>query len=135
MYVVGLEVGNDLIVVDVAQMPKVEKKVNAKRGDKKESRKWIEQNLQVDDKAPHRIKLLWVSERQPEIAKLQEMFNKVPSLKRAIEGELANFYDVYDDRIDNPEEKYPILLDLPLVRAEQLACLRLLNTKQSWIRH
>ena len=103
-HVVGLEIGDDSIVVDAAQMPKVEKKVNAKPGDKTESRKWIEQNLQVKDKAPHRIKLLWVSERQPDIAKLQEMFDKVPSLKRAIDGGLANVY-VYDDRNDNPRGK------------------------------
>ena len=86
------------------------------------------QSLQVpDDKTPQRINLLVVCGRESGFAKLQETLNKVPSLKRAIEGGLFDVYAVYD----NPEERYPIVQDPSLVRAAQLACLRLVNTLSS----
>ena len=120
------------MVMDVALMPKMEKKVHAKPGGRAEGRKWIEQSLQVpDDKTPRRIKLLVVGGREPGLTKLQETLNKVPSLKRAIEGGLSDVYAVYDDPNENPEERYPIVQDPSLVRAAQLACLRLVNTLPS----
>ena len=70
------------------------------------------------DKTPHRITLLFPCEREPGTANLQEMLNKVQSLKRAIDGGLANVYD-------------PIVQDPTLVRAAQLACLRLRQTLPS----
>ena len=83
------------------------------------------------DKTPHRIKLLFACGREPGTANLQEMSNKVPSPKRAIDGGLANINDVYDDPNENPEERYLIVQDPSLVRAAQLACLRLLHTLPS----
>lgn len=130
-HVVGLKISEDSIVMDVALTPKLEKKVHAKPGEKTASGKWMEQIVQVRDKTPHRIKLLFACGREPGTANLQEMLNKVPSLKRAIDGGLANVYDVYDDPNENPEERYPIVQDPSLVRAAQLACLRLLNTLPS----
>ena len=94
-HVVGLEVNKDSMVMDVALMPNMKKKVHAKPGGKAEGGKWIEQSLQVpDDKKPRRIKLLVVGGREPGLTKLQETLNKVPSLKRAIEGGLSDVYVV-----------------------------------------
>ena len=60
------------MVMDVALMPKMEKKVHAKPGGKAEGGKWIEQSLQVpDDKTLRRIKLLVVGGRGPRLVKLQ----------------------------------------------------------------
>lgn len=110
--------------MDVALMPKMEKKVHAKPGGKAEGGKWIEQSLQVTyDKTPRRIKLLVVGGRGPGLTQLQETLNKVPSLKRAIEGGLSDVYALYDDPKENPEERYPIVQDPSLVKAAQLACL------------
>ena len=131
-HVVGLEVNKASMVMDVALMPKLEKKVHTKPRGKTEGGKWIEQSLQVpDDKTTRRIKLLVVCEREPGLTKLHETLNKVPSLKRATEGGLSDVYAVYDDPNENPEERYPIVQDPSLVRAAQLACLRLVNTLPS----
>jgi len=46
----------------------------------------------------------------------------------AIDGGLAEIYDLSEDLDENPEERYPIVQDPPLVRAAQLACLRLVYT-------
>lgn len=129
-HVVGLEINGDSIVMDVASTPKMETKVHAKPGGKAASGKWVEQSLQVGDKKTRRIKLLFVCGREPGTAKLQEMLNKVPSLKRAIDGGLANVYDLCDSN-ENPEERFPIVQDPSLVRAAQLASLRLLHTLPS----
>lgn len=107
-------------------MQKVEKKVHAKPDGKAEGGKWMEQSLQVpDDKMAQRIKLLVVFGREPGFTKLQETLNKDRPLKRAIEGGLSDVYAVYDDPNENPEERYSFVQDLSLVRAAQLACLRL----------
>ena len=58
----------------------------------------MERSLQVvEHKKPYRIKLLLACGREPGATKLREMFNKVSSLKRAIDGGLANVYDLCDD--------------------------------------
>ena len=118
--------------MDVALMPKMEKKVHAKPVGEAEGGKWIEQSLHVpDDKTPRRIKLLVVYGREPGLTKLRETLNKVPSLKRAIEGGLSDVCAVCDDPNENPEERCLIVQDPSLVRAGQLACLRLVNTLPS----
>ena len=113
------------MVMDVALMPKLEKKVHAKPGGNTEGGKWIEQSLHVpDDKTPRRIKLLVVCGREPVLKKLQEPLNEVPLLKRAIEGRLSDVCAVCDDTNENPEERYPIVQDPSLVRADSwLACV------------
>ena len=128
-HVVGLEVNKDSMVMDVALLRKMERKVHAKPGGKAEGGKWREQSLHVpDDKTPRRIKLFVVGGREPGLTKLQETSNKVPLFKRAIEGGLSDVYAIYDDPNENPEERYPIVQDPSLVGAAQLACLRLVNT-------
>jgi len=47
------------------------------------------------------------------------------------DGGLAIVYDLCDDTNENPEERYPIVQDLSLVRAAQMASLRLLHTLPS----
>ena len=92
----------------------------------------MEQSLQVvGHEKPHRIKVLLACGREPGTTKLREMLNKVPSLKQAIDGGLANVYDLCDDTNENPEERYPIVQDPSLVRAAQTASLRLLHTLPS----
>jgi len=132
-HVVGLEINGESMVMDVALTPKMEKKIHAKPGGKTANGgKWVEQSLQaVEHKIPHRIKLLLASGREPGKTKLREMLSKVPSLKRAIDGGLANVYDLCDDPNENPEERYPIVQDPSLVRAAQMASLRLLHTLPS----
>ena len=80
--------------------------------------------------SPNRIEVGMVGRREPVIAKLQEVLSKVPSLKQAINRGLAAVYDnVYDQQI--LEDRYPVLQDPTLVRAGQLACLRLLTALPS----
>lgn len=132
-HVVGLKINEDSIEMDVSSTPKVEKKVNAKPAVDKTARgKWLEQSLQVINKPPHRVKLLFAIGRGPGTAKLQDTLNEIPSLKRAIAGGLANVYVLHDRQLnENPEERYPIVQDPTLVRAAQLACLRILQTVPS----
>lgn len=67
-----------------------------------------------------------VGRKEPVIAKLQEVLSKVPSPKQAINRGLATVYlHVYDQQI--LEDQYPVLQDPRLVRAGQMACLRLLT--------
>ena len=75
----------------------------------------------------YRIELLMVSRREPVTAKLQEILSKVLFLKQAINRGLATVYDnvLYHQQI--LEDRYPVLQDPMLVRAGQLACLRLLT--------
>ena len=76
--------------------------------------------------SPYRIELVMVGSREPVTAKLQEVHSKVPSLKQAINRGFATVYhNVYDQQI--LEGRYPVLQDPTLVRAGQLACLRLLT--------
>ena len=49
----------------------------------------------------------------------------------ATDGGLAIVYDLCDDTNENPEERYPIVQDPSLVRAAQMASLRLLHTVPS----
>lgn len=132
-HVVGLEINRDSIVMDVASTPKLETKIHAKPVGKTASGgKWLEQSLQVvGHKKPCRIKLLLACGKEPGATNLREMLNKVSSLKRAIDGGLANVYDLCDDANENPEERYPIVQDPSLVRAAQMASLRLLHTLPS----
>lgn len=132
-HVIGLEINGDSIVMDVALTPKMETKIHAKPGSKTASGgKWVEQSLDVvGHKKPYRIILLLACGREPGTTKLREMLIKVPSLKRAIDGGLATVYDLCDDTNENPEERYPIVQDPSLVRAAQMASLRLLHTLPS----
>lgn len=96
---VGLEIIGDSVAMDVSLTPKMEMTIHAKPGGKTASGgKWVEQSLQVvGHKKPHRIKLFLACRREPGTTKLREMLNKVPSLKRAIDGGIANVYDLCDD--------------------------------------
>ena len=129
--VIGLEVRENSIVMDVKSRPKFEKKVHTKdrENGKTGGGKWTEENMHVEEGgSPNRIELVMVGRREPVTAKLQEVLSKVPSLKKAINRGLATVYDnnvLYDQQI--LEDRYPVLQDPTLVRAGQLACLRLLT--------
>lgn len=138
--VIGLEVRENSIVMDVQSRPKFEKKVHTKdrENGKTGGGKWTEENMHVEEgSSPNRIELVMVGRREPVRAKLQEVLSKVPSIKQAINRGLATVYhNVYDQQI--LEDRYPVLQDPTLVRAGQLACLRLLTAlplskKAEWV--
>ena len=127
--VIGLEVRENSIVMDVKSRPKFEKKVHTKdrENGKTGGGKWTEENMHVEEgSSPNRIELVMVGRREPVTAKLQEVLSKVPSLKKAINRGLATVHDnvLYDQQIF--EDRYPLLQDPTLVRTGQLAFLRLL---------
>ena len=94
--VIGLEVRENSIVMDVKSRPKFEKKVHTKdrENGKTGGGKWTEENMHVEEGgSPNRIELVMVGRREPVTAKLQEVLSKVPSLKQAINHGLATVYD------------------------------------------
>ena len=94
--VIGLEVRENSIVMDVKSRPKFEKKVHTKdrENGKTGGGKWTEENMHVEEgSSPNRIELVMVGRREPVTAKLQEVLSKVPSLKKAINRGLATVYD------------------------------------------
>ena len=101
--VIGLEVRENSIVMDVKSRPKFEKKVHTKdrQNGKTGGGKWTEENMHVEEgSSPNRIELVMVGRREPVRAKLQEVLSKVPSIKQAINRGLATVYhNVYDQQI------------------------------------
>lgn len=68
------------------------------------------------------------SVNDPTTIQLKDMFGKIPSLKEASAVGLCDVYPRTSSCVEsNPEERYPVVKDLTLVRAAQLASLRLLH--------
>ena len=101
--VIGIEVRENSIVMDLKSRPKIEKKFHTKEREngKRGGGKWTEENMHVEEgSSPNRIEVVIVGRREPVMAKLQEVLSKVPSLKQAINRELATVYhNVYDQQI------------------------------------
>ena len=126
------------IVLDVKSLPKMERKVRRHSAtqsstieadvNQKWSGKWTEQCILASDKPPYRITVGLMRQREPKFSQLKELLRKVPSLKRAADGGLKASYPPSSHVHGNPEERYPVLKDLTLVKAGQLACLDLLTT-------
>ena len=140
--VLGLEITEDSIVLDVKSLPKMERKVtyelrrhsatqnsiNEANVDQKSSGKWTEQCILASDKPPYRITVGLMRQRELKFSQLKELLLKIPPLKRAADGGLQATYQLSLHVHGNPEERYPVLKDPTLVRAGQLACLDLLTT-------
>ena len=136
--VLGLEITEDSIVLDVNSLPKMERKLRrhsamqnstiAADVNQKSSAKWTEQCILASDKPPYRITVGLMSQREPKFSQLKELLLKIPLLKRAADRGLQATYPPSSHVHGNPEERYPVLKDPTLVRAGQLACLNLLTT-------
>lgn len=136
--VLGLEITEASIVLDVKSLPKMERKVRRHSAtqnstieasvNQKSSGKWTEQCILASDKPPYRITVGLMGQREPKFSQLKELLLKIPPLKRAADRGLQATYPPSSHVHGNPEERYPILKDPTLVRAGQLACLDLLTT-------
>ena len=135
--VVGLEVTEDSLSLDVMSLPKLERKVRRKsciteaEVNQKSSGKWTEECILASEKPPYRITVGLMRQNEPKLSQLKELLQKIPSLKRAADGGLQATYQPSSQVHGNPEERYPVLKDPALVRAGQLACVRLLSTLPS----
>ena len=136
--VLGLEITEASIVLDVKSLPKMERKVRRHSAtqnstieadvSQKSSSKWTEQCILASDKPPYRITVGLMRQREPKFSQLKELLLKIPPLKRAADRGLQATYPPSSHVHGNPEERYPVLKDPTLVRAGQLACLDLLTT-------
>ena len=140
--VLGLQITEDSIVLDVRSLPKMERKVTYQLGrhsatqrsiieadfNQKSGGKWTEQYIVASDKPPYRITVGLMRQREVKFRQLKELLLKIPPLKRAADGGLQATYPLCSRVHGNPEERYPVLKDPTLVRAGQLACLDLLTT-------
>ena len=136
--VLGLEITEDSIVLDVKSIPKMERKVcrhsatqsSTTEADvnQKSSGKWTEQCILASDKPPYRIMVGLIHQREPKFSQLKDLLLKIPPLKQAVDRGLQATYPPSSHVHGNPEERYPVLKDPTLVRARQLACLDLLTT-------
>lgn len=140
--VLGLQITEDSIVLDVRSLPKMERKVTYQLGrhsatqrsiieadfNQKSGGKWTEQCIVASDKPPYRITVGLMRQREVKFRQLKELLLKIPPLKRAADGGLQATYPLCSHVHGNPEERYPVLKDPTLVRAGQLACLDLLTT-------
>lgn len=136
--VLGLEITEDSIVLDVKSQQKMERKVRRHLAtqssiieadvNQKSSGKWTEQCILASDKPPYRITVGLMRQRESKFSQLKELLLKIPPLKRAADGGLQATYPPSSHVHGNPEERYPVLKDPTLVRAGQLACLDLLTT-------
>ena len=137
--VLGLEITEDSIVLDVKSLPKKERKITCELRrhsatqssiieadvNQKSSGKWTEQCILPSDKPPYRITVGLMRQRELKFRQLKELLLKIPPLKRAADGGLQATYPLSSHVHGNPEERYPVLKDPTLVRAGQLACLDL----------
>ena len=92
--------------------------------------KWKEETVsdQTNCKPPYRICVKKQRFNDPSTIQLKKIFAEISSLKPATENGLQDLYPRTSPCAEtNPEEKYPVIKDPTLVRAGQLACLRLLQ--------
>ena len=140
--VLGLQITEDSIVLDVRSLPKMERKVTYQLGrhsatqrsiieadfNQKSGGKWTEQCIVASDKPPYRITVGLMRQREVKFRQLKELLLKIPPLKRAADGGLQATYPPCSHVHGNPEDRYLVLKDPTLVIAGQLACLDLLTT-------
>ena len=136
--VLGLEITEVSIVLDVKSLPKMERKVRRHSVtqsstiqadvNQKWSGKWTDQCIPAGDKPPYRITVGLMRQKEPKFSQLKELLLKIPSFKRAADRGLQASYPPSSHVHGHPEERYPVLIDPTLVRAGQRACLDLLTT-------
>lgn len=134
--ILGLEVKEDSIVMDVGVLPKMEQRVSSSKTAGEichtSKGKWKEETVSVSDQAnskpPYRICVKKQRFNDPSTIQLKKIFAEISSLKPATENALQDSYPTTSPCAEtNPEEKYPVIKDPTLVRAGQLASLRLLQ--------
>ena len=100
--VLGLEITEDSIVLDVKSLPKMERKITYELRrhsatqnsiieadvDQKSSGKWTEQCILASDKPPYRITVGLMRQRELKFSQLKELLLKIQPLKRAADGGL-----------------------------------------------
>ena len=100
--VLGLEITEDSIVLDVKSLAKMGRKVRRHSAtqssiieadvNQKSSGKWTEQYILASDKHPYRITVGLMRQREPKCSQLKELLLKIPPLKRAADGGLQATY-------------------------------------------
>ena len=140
--VLGLEITEDSIVLDIRPLSKMDRKVTCELGthsatqssitevdvNQKSSGKWTEQCIVASDKPPYWITVGLIRQRELKFRQLKELLLKIPPLKQAADGGLQATYPPYSHVHGNPEERYLVLKEPTPVIAGQLACLDLLTT-------
>ena len=132
--ILGLEVKEDSIVMDVGVLPKMEQRVSSSKTVDKTCHtskgKWKEETVsdQANCKPPYRICVKQQHFNDPSTIQLKKIFAEISFLKPATENGLRDSYPRTSPCAEtNPEQKFPIIKDPTLVRAGQLACLCLLQ--------
>ena len=129
--VLGWEITEDSIVLDLKSLPKLQRKVTCELCrhsatqssiievdvNQKSSGKWTEQCILASDKWPYRITVGLMRQRELKFRQLKDLLLKIPPLKRAADGGLQATYSRSSQVHGNPEERYPVLKDPTLVRA------------------
>ena len=134
-YILRLEVSDNSVVMGMTEIPTMERKIfsstqqhktTGEASDKSKG-KWTGEitSTEVVSSPPYRVH---VSKHSVNAIQLKEVLGKIPSLKEASAIGLCDVYPRTSSCVEsNPEERYPIVKDPTLVRAAQLACLRLLD--------
>ena len=136
--ILGLEVSDDSVVMDVTEIPTMERKIFSSTQHHKTTGqasdtskgKWTGEIISNEavSSPPYRVYVTKHSVNDPAAIQLKEVFGKIPSLKEASAIGLCDVYPRTSSCVENnPEERYPVVKDPTLVRAAQLACLRLLH--------
>lgn len=114
--ILGLEVNDDSIVMDVRELPKVERKIFSSTQHKKTTgqasdtskRKWTTEitSTEAVSSAPYRVYDMKHSVNDPTTIQLKEVFGKIPSLREASAIGLYGVYPRTSSCVDsNPEER------------------------------
>ena len=127
--ILGVETDVDNLKMDVKSLPKMETKP-LHRGDSPAGptikAKWVEERLSTDEKPPHRITIKLMCGKVLGADQVEESLQKIPSLQEATEKGLPTVYSQkFESR--NPEGQYLIVEDLTLIKAAQLATLKILD--------
>ena len=120
----GMEIADGVLRADVFGTPTIEKKSENSRLWQTVSRSKSKNNRSF------RLTIVFIHRMTP--VSLQQNLQKIPFLESAFHTGICNEYPDFDPtKGENPHERLPILRDPTLVRAAQLAILRLRNHFQS----
>ena len=137
-YILGLEVSHDSVVMDVTEIPAMERKIfystqhhkTTGQASDTSKGKWTGEitSTEAVSSPPYRVYVTKHSVNDPTAIQLKEAFGKIPSLKEASAIGLCDVYPRTSScEESNPEESYPVVKDPTLVGASQLACLCLFH--------
>ena len=117
--IMGMEIADGVLTADVFGTPTIEKK-------SENSRLWQAVSRSESKNRSSRLTVVFIHRVTP--ASLQQNLQKIPFLESAFHTGICNEYPDFDPtKGENPHERLPILRDPTLVRAAQLAILRLRN--------